>query len=108
MRGRGRARARRCSETLILLGCGAPLVVDVDSALLSVQERDNWRRRMEVLERSLTEVREHRKKLEARLRRVRKELLRLRQAADALLDLARLPPRTEMIRASSPSALQNR
>lgn len=69
-------------------------MVDVDSALLSVQERDNWRRRMELLERSLSEVRERRRKMEARLRRVRQELTRLREASEAILDRVRLsrPP----------------
>jgi septal ring factor EnvC (AmiA/AmiB activator) len=64
-------------------------VVDVDSVLLSVQERDKWRRRMELLERSLGEVRERRRRLEARLRRIKKELSRLRITAEAVLDLTR-------------------
>lgn len=64
-------------------------MVDVDSVLQSVRERDKWRHRMELLERSLTDVRERRHKLEGRLRRVRKDLARLRVTADALLDLAR-------------------
>jgi hypothetical protein len=64
-------------------------MVDVDSVLLSVQERDKWRHRMEVLERSLRDVRERRQRLEVRLRRVRKELARHRATADAILDLAR-------------------
>jgi septal ring factor EnvC (AmiA/AmiB activator) len=70
-------------------------VVDVDSVLLSVQERDKWRRRMELLERSLREVRERRRRLESRLRRVKKELTRLQLTADAVLDLTRkaLPPK---------------
>jgi chromosome segregation ATPase len=82
-------------------------MVDVDSALLSVQERDNWRRRMEVLERSLAEIREHRRRLELRLRRVRKELVRLRMAADAVLDLSRAR-RPEVERVPSPVAVHNR
>ena len=83
-------------------------MVDVESALLSVQERDNWRRRMEVLERSLEEVREHRRRLELRLRRVRKDLVRLRQAAEAVLDLSRSTVRPELVRASTPAAIHNR
>jgi septal ring factor EnvC (AmiA/AmiB activator) len=83
-------------------------MVDVDSALLSVQERDNWRRRMEVLERSLSDVREQRRKLELRLRRVRKDLARLRMAADAVLDLSKPTRRPEMVRVPSPAALHNR
>jgi hypothetical protein len=83
-------------------------MVDVDSALLSVRERDNWRRRMEVLERSLADVRAHRRRLQLRLRRVRKELARLQMAADAVLDLARPMARTEAVGVSSPAAIHNR
>lgn len=83
-------------------------MVDVESALLSVRERDNWRRRMEALERSLEEVREQRRKLEFRLRRVRKELVRLREASEAILDLARPATRAEVIRVPSPTAIHNR
>jgi septal ring factor EnvC (AmiA/AmiB activator) len=68
-------------------------MVDVDSILLSVQERDKWRNRLGVLEDSLREVRDHRRKLEARLRRVKKELSRLRVTVDAVLDLTRTPAR---------------
>jgi len=64
-------------------------MVDVDSVLLSVQERDKWRHRMELLERSLREVRERRQRLELRLRRIKKDLAKLRVTADAVLDLAR-------------------
>ncbi len=53
-------------------------MVDVDSVLLSVQERDKWRRRMETLSRALEEVQERRRRLEARLRRIKQELSRLR------------------------------
>jgi len=61
-------------------------MVDVDSILLSVQERDKWRKRAEVLERALRDVRDHRRRLETRLRRVKKDLSRLRIAVDAVLD----------------------
>ncbi|HTT73091.1 MAG TPA: hypothetical protein VMG99_02925 [Thermoplasmata archaeon] len=59
-------------------------MVDVDSVLLSVQERDKWRRRMEALGRSLEEIRERRRRLEVRLRRVKAELVRLRNTGEAL------------------------
>jgi chromosome segregation ATPase len=74
-------------------------MVDVDSVLLSVQERDKWRRRMEVLERSLGEVRERRRRLERSLRRLRKELTKLRITADAVLDFARTQVQSEVNRA---------
>jgi len=64
-------------------------MVDVDSVLLSVQERDKWRHRMELLERSLVEARIRRRRLEVRLRRVRKELAKLRQTGEAVLDMSR-------------------
>jgi septal ring factor EnvC (AmiA/AmiB activator) len=64
-------------------------MVDVDSVVLSVQERDKWRHRLEVLERSLREVRDQRHRLETRLRRVKKEIAKLGTAADALMDLSR-------------------
>lgn len=64
-------------------------MVDVDSILLSVQERDKWRKRAEVLEDALQDVRDHRRRLEARLRRVKKELSRLRMTVDAALDHSR-------------------
>lgn len=66
-------------------------MADVDSVLLSVQERDKWRRRMQLLERSLGEVRERRRRLEARLRHIKKELVRLRIAVEAIHDLTRVP-----------------
>jgi predicted nucleic acid-binding Zn-ribbon protein len=81
-------------------------MVDVDSALLSVQERDNWRRRMEVLERSLADVRERRRRLEVRLRRLRRELVRLRDAGEATL--RNLNPAVEMVRAAPSAPFHNR
>jgi chromosome segregation ATPase len=71
-------------------------MVDVDSVLLSVQERDKWRRRMEVLERSLGDVRERRRRLERSLRRLKKELTTLRITADAVLDFAGNRVRSEV------------
>ncbi len=71
-------------------------MVQVDTILLSVQERDKWRHRMELLERSLGEVRERRRRTAQRLRRVKKELNRLRATADAILDLSRTRMRAEV------------
>ena len=81
-------------------------MVDVDSVLMSVQERDMWRHRMELLERSLREVREKRHRLEARLHRIKKELARLRVAADAVRDLARTPMSGEVTHAARSSSLR--
>jgi len=66
-------------------------MVDVDSILLSVQERDKWRKRAEVLEHALRDVRDRRRRLESRLRRVRKELGRLRLTVDAVMIRPRTP-----------------
>jgi chromosome segregation ATPase len=83
-------------------------MVDVDSALLSVKERDNWRRRMEVLERSLAQVREQRRRLEVRLRRIRRELVRLRDAGEATLRSLHPAAAVEMVHAAPSSPFHNR
>ncbi|HYA58617.1 MAG TPA: hypothetical protein VEH57_09210 [Thermoplasmata archaeon] len=75
-------------------------MVDVDSVLLSVQERDKWRRRLELLERSLTDVRERRRRLELRLRRIKRELMRLTNTEAAIRAPPRVPPPLEMTSAS--------
>lgn len=74
-------------------------MVDVDSILLSVQERDKWRNRVGVLEESLHDVRDRRRRLETRLRRVKKELSRFRVQVDAVLDRSRTPVRTDVMHA---------
>lgn len=66
-------------------------MVDVDSILLGVQERDKWRERAEVLEQALHDVRDRRRRLETRLRRVKKDLNRLSITVDAVLDRSRTP-----------------
>jgi uncharacterized coiled-coil DUF342 family protein len=71
-------------------------MVDVDSVLLSVQERDKWRRRMEVLERSLGDVRAQRRRLERTLRQLKKELAKIRATTDAMLDFARTRMHSEV------------
>ena len=76
-------------------------MVDVDSVLLSVQERDKWRRRMELLVRSLEEIRERRRRAEERLRRVKQELDRLRTTGDAMVDMRRRPVVAEATRGTT-------
>jgi predicted nucleic acid-binding Zn-ribbon protein len=83
-------------------------MVDVESALLNVQERDNWRRRMQALEHSLEEVRELRRKVETRLRRTRRELARLRASAEAVMTPALTRSRLEFARATPGTVLRNR
>lgn len=93
---------------MILDAGGAGFVVDVDSALLSVQERDNWRRRMEVLERSLTDVRERRRRLETRLRRLRRDLARLGYAAEATVRNLASTPSMEIAHAAPSASIHHR
>jgi hypothetical protein len=59
--------------------------MDVDSVLLSVQERDKWRRRLQVLEKSLGDTRAKRDRLRGRLRRIKKDLDRLVELSEATL-----------------------
>ncbi len=81
-------------------------MVDVDSVLLSVQERDKWRHRMELLERSLGEIRDRRRRLELRLRRLKKEITRLRVTVAAVHDLSRSAVSREVTGASRSSPLR--
>jgi hypothetical protein len=67
-------------------GSSDVVMVNTESVLLNVQEREKWRRRMDLLERSLGELRDQRRRVEARLRRVREEIARLQLAADAVLE----------------------
>jgi len=66
-------------------------MVDVDSILLSVQERDKWRKRAEVLDHALRDVRDRRRRVESRLRRIKKELAQIRNTIDAVTGGARRP-----------------
>ncbi len=74
--------------------------MDVDAVVLSAQERDKWRRRLDLLERSLKELHEHRHNLEARLRRLRKELGNLAAYSEALLDETARRPLARTIHAA--------
>ena len=67
--------------------------MDVDTVLLSVQERDNWRRRLELLEQTLDEIRARRARVELRVKRIKK----------ALQKAARTPPRPPPPSYRSPS-----
>jgi transcription elongation GreA/GreB family factor len=59
-------------------------MVDATSVVAGVQERDRWRHRVDLLERSLDEVRERRRQLERQLRRLSRELARLKVVAESL------------------------
>jgi hypothetical protein len=75
--------------------------MDLDSVLLSVEERDKWRRRLRALERSLLDVQARRQRIRARLRRIRRDLTRLTELADAVVTGRTVPLGTGGIRASS-------
>jgi uncharacterized coiled-coil protein SlyX len=51
--------------------------MDVQTILLSVEERDKWRRRLEVLKSTLAEVKLERHRVERQLRVLKRELGRL-------------------------------
>ncbi|MCI4337126.1 MAG: hypothetical protein L3K17_08075 [Thermoplasmata archaeon] len=63
--------------------------MDVNAVLLSVQERDKWQHRLRLLEGSLGEIRERRKRLVQRLRKIKRDLARLGDYSDAILDATR-------------------
>lgn len=82
--------------------------MDVDAVLLSVQERDKWRRRLALLERSLGEVRDTRTRTLQRLRRIKRELSRLTAYSDAVLDATRRRPAGTSSHATTESRLPAR
>ena len=63
-------------------------MVDADSVLEGVQEREKWRHRVELLERSLAEVRDRRRRAQWRLKRLERDLTHLLQLGDAALEIA--------------------
>lgn len=60
--------------------------MDVDAVLLSVQERDKWRRRLELLSASLADVRERRLHVQQRLRKIKRDLGQVQRYAEAISD----------------------
>jgi phage shock protein A len=66
--------------------CSHAGMVDTESVLLNVQEREKWRRRMDQLDRTLADLRTQRHRVETRLRRIRQEIARLQVAADAVVE----------------------
>ncbi len=74
--------------------------MDVNAVLLSVQERDKWRHRLELLERSLHDIRERRQRLSKRLRRIKRDLARLKDVSDAILQPAGRPAARDTLHAT--------
>jgi septal ring factor EnvC (AmiA/AmiB activator) len=71
--------------------------MDVDIVLLSVRERDNWRRRLELLEQTLDEIRGRRSQMESRMKRLKKDLQKLAKAARASVPSSSRPSPTSRI-----------
>ena len=63
--------------------------MDVNAVLLGLQERDKWRHRLRLLEATLADVRLRRQRLASRLRRIKRDLARLGDFSEAVLDPAR-------------------
>lgn len=59
--------------------------MDLDAILAGLAERDKWSGRVSALQTELREVRARRRKAEGRLRRLDRELKRLRQLAEELV-----------------------
>jgi uncharacterized coiled-coil protein SlyX len=57
--------------------------------LANVQERDKWRRRLEVLQAALAEVRDRQVRVAARLRRLKHELAHIQELSEAVSSAAR-------------------
>jgi hypothetical protein len=58
--------------------------MDVDTVLANVQERDKWRRRLEVLQAALADVRDRQVRVAARLRRLKHELAQVQELSEAV------------------------
>jgi hypothetical protein len=71
---------------ILVPGSSTRDMVDTESVLMNVQEREKWRRRMDLLDRTLGELRAQRRRVETRLRRIRQEIARLQVAADAVVE----------------------
>jgi hypothetical protein len=63
--------------------------MDVDTVLANVQERDKWRRRLEVLQVALADVRDREVRVAARLRRLKHELAQVQALSDAVSSATR-------------------
>lgn len=64
--------------------------MDVQTILLSVEERDKWRKRLDTLRTALQDVRGRRQGLERELKTVKRELAHLAEFAEAMVDPGRL------------------
>jgi hypothetical protein len=63
--------------------------MNVDTVLANVQERDKWRRRLEVLQAALADVRDRQVRVAARLRRLKHELAQIQELSEAVSSASR-------------------
>ncbi|MCI4345665.1 MAG: hypothetical protein L3K07_02770 [Thermoplasmata archaeon] len=66
--------------------------MDVRTVLASVEEREKWNRRLEHLEAALAEVQVKRRRLERKLRTVRRQISHIADLTEAMLDPSRRMP----------------
>lgn len=60
--------------------------MDLEAILAGLAERDKWRARLTTLQGELQRVRTQRRKVDARLRRLARELKRLQATAEAMVN----------------------
>ena len=82
--------------------------MDVDAVLLSVQERDKWRHRLETLTRTLADIRAQRSRVESRLRKIRREMERIAAYSEAVLEGTIHPPSSPSVHAGTDPHLTRR
>jgi predicted nucleic acid-binding Zn-ribbon protein len=66
--------------------------MDVRTVLASVEEREKWSRRLERLEAALAEVQLKRRRLERRLRTVRRQIAHIADLTEGAIDPSRRMP----------------
>lgn len=60
--------------------------MDVQRILLSVEERDKWKRRLDILKATLADVKNRRQGLERQLKSLKRELAHLAALSEAVAD----------------------
>ncbi|MCI4364235.1 MAG: hypothetical protein L3K13_08095 [Thermoplasmata archaeon] len=66
--------------------------MDVRTVLAGVEEREKWNRRLERLEAALADVQVKRRRLERRLRTVRRQISHVHDLTEAMVDPSRRMP----------------
>ena len=66
--------------------------MDVRTVLASVEERDKWGRRLERLEATLADIQSRRRRLERKLRTVRRQIAHIADLTEGMIDPSRRMP----------------